>query len=173
MLISGAFRLPFQPSIHLSASSLVCLWGLRKALTVTWLWKVSRGCSHKYSFIYRYDLTYFGGLIIAGMVNWAPDVRDGKYECYFAKSKCTTCRRYRLGFFLYLPFFLYFLPVATLAVTVSVTVDGAMMRRWCAQVLNAWQPVPQYDSMLNASDFALLASRCEQFCIICTAHCRA
>jgi len=32
-------------------------------------------------------------------------------------------------FFIYLPFFLYFLPVATLAVTVTVTVDGAMMRR--------------------------------------------
>jgi len=128
MLISGAFRLPFQPSIHLSASSLVCLCGLRKALTVTWLWKVSRGCSHKYSFIYRYDLTYFGGLIIAGMVNWAPDVRDGKYECYFAKSKCTTCRRYRLGFFLYLPFFYIFYQLLLWLLLLVLPLMGP----WCA-----------------------------------------
>jgi len=46
--------------------------------------------------LYRYDLTYFGGLIIAGMVSRAPDVRDGKSEWFFfAKSKCTTCP-YRL-----------------------------------------------------------------------------
>jgi len=46
--------------------------------------------------LYRYDLTYFGSLIIAGMVSRAPDVRDGKSEWFFfAKSKCTTCP-YRL-----------------------------------------------------------------------------
>lgn len=94
---------------------------------------------------------------------------------FFAKSKCTTCR-----LLLAVYFWLSLLPFADgsmIMMMVMVMRSGVKyltgLAGWVAGWLGGWL-VPQYDSMLNASDFALLASRCEQFCIICTtAHCRA
>lgn len=179
MLISWApfIRLCIYLSIHLapSSSSFVRLlgFGLRKALTVTWLWKVSYGwCSHRYSFIQIWFNIFWE---LNNCWNGEPSARCAWWEIRMLFLRNRNAQPVRIGWmFKYIYFYFYpLLVVEPILLLLLPFADGATMRRWCAQVLNTWQPVPQYDSLLNASDFALLASRCEQFCIICTAHCRA
>lgn len=79
--------------------------------------------------LYRYDLTYFGSLIIAGMVSRAPDVRDGKSECFFLRNR--NAQPVRIGWmFKYIYFYFYpLLVVEPILLLLLPFADGATMRR--------------------------------------------